>query len=218
MTENIKLEIIKGTVTLVTTFITAVGAYWGTKHFRKNKSSDKIKLSSHPIFAKVEFNKNVILAYFKLENKGKEVVFREILVTHMDVYKSHTMLLCNKLENEEISEPNELYNYSVIALGNIVTDLRQFYKTDNRFTDGEKQVLDIVMSKYNHWNYDREREILSRIQEVCGSAFYPDVYTKAVTVLDAFLFAMNDTVSDANKTLNSINGDLQGLKFRGVVI
>lgn len=218
MTENMKLEIIKGAISLAATFITATAAYWGRKYLKKDGDYKKIKLSSHPIFAKVEFNKNVILAHFKLENKGKEVVFREILIKHMDVYKDHASVLCGKLERLEVTESNELYNSSVIALGNIITDLRQFYKEDDRFTDEEKQVLDIVMSKYNHWNYDREREILSRIQEICGSAFYPDVYTKAVTVLDTFLFAMNDTVADANKTLNSINGDLRGLKFRGVVI
>lgn len=218
MTEEVKLEIIRGTVTIVATFITALGAFLGSKAFIKRKESDKMKLSSHPIFSKVEFNKNVILSHFRLENKGKEVVFKEILVKHMDVYKDHASVLCGKLENEDIKDANELYNSSVIALGDIITDLRQFYVSDHRFTDEEKKVLDIVMSKYNHWNYDREREILSRIQEVCGSAFYPDVYTKAVTVLDTFLFAMNDTVADANKTLNSINGDLKGLKFRGVVI
>lgn len=218
MTENMKLEIIKGALSLAATFITAVTAYWGRKYLKKDGDYEKIKLSSHPIFAKVEFNKNVILAHFKLDNKGKEVVFKEILVKHMDVYKDHASVLCGKLERLEVTESNELYNASVIVLGDIITDLRQFYKEDDRFTNEEKQVLDIVMSKYNHWNYDREREILSRIQEICGSAFYPDVYTKAVTVLDTFLFAMNDTVADANKTLNSINGDLRGLKFRGVVI
>lgn len=217
MTEEVMLEIVKGVVTLGTTVITAFGAYFGTKHM-KNKSEGRTKLSSHPLFARVEFSKNVILTHFHLENKGKEVVFREILIQHMDIYKKHALALCSKVDNEEIKDTQELYNSSVEALGNIINDLRHFYKSDDRFTLEERQVLDIVMSKYNHWNYDRENEIMTRINEVCGSAFYPDVYTKTVTVLDSFLFAMNDTVSDANKTLNSINGDLKGLKFKGVVI
>lgn len=221
MTEEVTLELIKGVVTVIVALITGAGAYVGGNHLIKRGSSnesERMKLSNHPLFARVELNKNVILTHFRLENKGKEVVFKEILIRHMEIYKKHALDLCANVEDGNIADSQELYNKSVETLSSIIKDLSQFYKFDNMFSDEERMVLDIVMSKYNHWNYDREKEIMDRIGEVCGSAFYPDTYTKAVTVLDSFLFAMNDTVSDANKTLNSINGDLKGLKFRGVVI
>lgn len=216
MTESLMIEIVKGVFAVVVAILPGLGVYLGAKIF-KNKDG-KAKLSAHPLFSKVELNKNVILTYFTLENKGKEVVFKEILVNHMDIYKRHTEGLCSVLDDNLIEDANELYSKSVEVMSNIITDLRTFYKFDNKFTKEEVEVLDIVMSKYNRWNYDRERELITRIQEICGSAFYPDIYTKAVTVFDTFLFAMNDTVSDANKTLNSINGDLKGLNFKGVVI
>ena len=226
--ESLK-ELITSIVAILATIMTGGGAtyYYGKK---KNKcacgnneegctcDNGKVKLCSHPLFAKAELNKNVILSYFTLENKGKEVVFKEILVNHMDIYQKHLKLLCESLDLNRIKDSNELYSKSVELVGNILTDLRTFYLKDNKFTSEEIKVLSIVMSKYNQWNYDREREIINRIQEVCGSAFYPDLYSKAVTVFDTFLFAMNDTVADANKTLNSINGDLKGLKFKGVQI
>lgn len=217
MSENVVLEIIKSLSAVAVAVITVCGGLFVTKVINKNKK-DKIKITSHPVFARAELNKNVILTYFTLENKGKENVFKEVLINHMDIYKKHMVILCDKISNGQVPDSNALHCESVETINNIIFDLRTFYKNNTAYSVDENKVLDIVMSKYNKWDCDREFEIITRIQEICGSPFYPDVYTKSVTIFDTFLFAMNSTVSDANKTLNSINGDLRGLVFRGVVI
>lgn len=215
MSEEIIIEIIKGMFATVVSIITAYGAFLGSKFF-KNKKNHKVDLNTHPIFARADLNKNIVLTYFTLENKGKEVVFKDILVNHMDIYKKHTGILCNTVN--EIKDDSQLYIVSVDIMNKIIHDIRTFYKNNNSYNPKDIEVLDIVISKYNNWDYDRGLEVMTRIQEICGSAFYPDIYTKAVTILDTFLFAMNDTVSAANRTLNSINGDLKGLSFKGVEI
>lgn len=216
MSKDVIVEIIKGISSIIVAAITFEGAYLGSK-LLKNKKNCKIKLSSHPVFSRVELNKNIILTYFNLSNKGKELIFKEILSNHMDIYKKYISILCENIENKDI-DSNELYTLSVNTINNIINDLRTFYKKDNRYNEEEEAVLNIVIGKYNNWDSERELEIIDRLQEICGSAFYPDNYTKAVTILDTFLFAINSTISDANKTLNSINGDLKGLVFKGVTI
>lgn len=215
MSEQIIIEIIKGIFATIVALITAYGAFLGAKIF-KHKKYSKINLNKHPIFARADLNKNILLTYFSLENKGKEIIFKDILVNHMDIYKKHTETLCNA--TKEIEDSNQLYTVSVNTMNKIIHDLRTFYKDNNSYSTKDIEVLDIVISKYNNWDYDREIEVITRIQEICGSAFYPDIYTKAVAILDSFLFAMNDTVSAANRTLNSLNGDLKGLSFKGVEI
>lgn len=214
MSEEIIIEIIKGTFATLVAIITAYSAVEGAKTFKNRKN--RINLSSHPIFSRADLNKNIVLTYFTLENKGKETIFKDILVNHMDIYKKHTLSLCDSMK--DIEDSNDLHTVSVDIMNKIIHDLRTFYKNNNSYTPKDIEVLDIVIAKYNNWDYDRELEVITRIQEICGSAFYPDIYTKAVTILDTFLFAMNDTVSAANKTLNSINGDLKGLIFKGVEI
>lgn len=214
MSDEIIVEIIKGIVAIIVSILTTYSAILGTKLFKNKKI--KINLKSHPIFSRADLNKNIVLTYFSLENKGKETVFKDILVNHMDIYKKHTLNLCSEID--EINDSNDLYTASVEVMNDIIYDLRTFYKNNDSYTKIEKDVLDIVIAKYNNWDYDRELEVIARIQEICGSTFYPDIKTKAVTILDTFLFAMNDTVSAANKTLNSINGDLKGLIFKGVEI
>ena len=214
MSDEIIVEIIKGIVAIIVSILTTYSAILGTKLFKNKKI--RINLKSHPIFSRADLNKNIVLTYFSLENKGKETVFKDILVNHMDIYKKHTLKLCSEID--KINDSNDLYTASVDIMNDIIYNLRTFYKNNDSYTKIEKDVLDIVIAKYNNWDYDRELEVIARIQEICGSTFYPDIQTKAVTILDTFLFAMNDTVSAANKTLNSINGDLKGLIFKGVEI
>lgn len=178
----------------------------------------KINFKNHPLFVRASLNKTSILMYFKLENKGKEVVFKDILCKHMEIFEVHAKALCDKYTDQSISNGEELYVESVMTLDGILQDLRTFYINDDRYYDQEKKVLDIVMSKYNDWNQERQDCIINRMAEISNSAFYPSLNTKMVAILDALMFVMNDTVADANNTLNSINGDLRGLVFKGVEI
>lgn len=178
----------------------------------------KVNFGNHPLFVRASLNKTNIMMYFTLPSKGKEMVFKDILCKHMDIFNSHAKALCDKYVEEKVSSSEELYVESVKVLDGILQDLRIFYVNDDRYYQQEKQVLDIVMSKYNHWNQERQADMVNRMSEICNSAFYPTLNNKMVAILDALMFAMNDTVSDANKTLNNINGDLKGLVFKGVEI
>lgn len=216
MTENIQLEIVKGVVAVMTAAIAALGAYIGVKRSAENKA--KIKLANHPVFTRIEFYKHIVLTSFEYKNKGKEIVFKEILVQHLSIYNNFLEKLCKEIDENDKMDATELLNKGTRALSDITRYLSDFYKDNVNFTPEEKQVLEIVLDKYQMWDSGRETKIMEMIENVCGSAFYPDTYSKAVTIFDLFLFTISDTIEDANKTLSYINGDLKGLKFKGVVI
>lgn len=202
-----EIKIIAPVVNNIVTFLNTI--------LRRGKG---VNLSAHPLFVRTNINKTNIMMYFTLENKGKEIVFKHILCQHMDIFNKHAKALCDKFTTKKIDDNETLYAESVKALDGILNDLRNFYVNDDRYYQQEKYVLDIVMGKYNQWNQDRQKEMETRMFEICNSAFYPNLSNKMVAILDSFMFAMNDAVSDANKTLNSINGDLKGLVFKGVEI
>ena len=223
---QVQVEIVKALSAIGTAAIAALSAYIGVK-YTNNKDKDKdsnskeepykIKLINHPVFTRIEFNKNMVMTGFEFKNKGKETIFKEILVQHLNIYKETLKDLCEHLDEKEM-DTNELLNRSVTAISNIMVKLQNFYVNDDSFTAEEKKVLKIVLDKYHTWDMEREQKTLDMISNICGSAFYPTTYAKAVTILDMFLFFINDTIEDANKTLNGLNGDLKGLKFKGVVI
>lgn len=202
-----EIKIIAPVVNNIVTFLNTI--------LRRGKG---VNLSSHPLFVRTNINKTNIRMYFTLENKGKEIVFKHILCQHMDIFNKHAKTLCDKFTAKTVDDSDTLYAESVKVLDGILNDLRNFYVNDDGYYQQEKYVLDIVMGKYNQWNQDRQKEMETRMFEICNSAFYPNLSNKVVAILDSFMFAMNDTVADANKTLNSINGDLKGLVFKGVEI
>lgn len=216
MTESVQLEIVKGVVAILTAIIATLSAYVGLAKRTENK--EKIKIINHPVFTRIEFYKHIVLTSFEYKNKGKEIVFKEILDQHLTIYKIKLEELCKSIDENPSMDTTDLLNKSTQTLSTITESLNNFYKTNAQFTDEEKQVLDIVLDKYHIWDSGRETKLLEMIENICGSAFYPDTYSKAVTIFDIFLFRISDTIEDANKTLNYINGDLKGLKFKGVVI
>lgn len=178
----------------------------------------KININKHPIFVRTSVLKTSITLYFKLQNKGKELAFKDILSKHMDIYFQYAKDLCEKYTTNLIDDSETLYIEATKALDNIINDLSTFYIMDNRYTAQEKEVLKKVIEKYNTWDQTRRNEISNRMLEICNSVFYPDLNYKIIAILDTFIFVMNDTVCDSSATLNILNGDLKGLFFKGVEI
>lgn len=210
MSNEILKTIIESGTTIIVTLLTTYGAYIGIK-----KSKNK-KLITHPLFNKIKIEKNTISNYFTIKNKGKELIFKDILAEHLSIIEKNALQLCNKFDNHEIKTEEQLYEESYKILENIISELSTFYINNSKYTNEEQETLGIVMNKYTVWNKDREDEMIARIKEICVSSFYPTLETKCITIFDTFLFITNDIIIDANKTLNALNGDLHGLTFKGV--
>lgn len=220
---TVQVEIVKAITAILTSIIAIVSTYVGIKKkFKKDsndkKSSDKLKLIYHPAFTRIQYNKNEIKNCFELRNKGKEILFKEIITKHLDIYKFHLKDFAIYIDNNRNINYNELENRSMEVLNKIINELNCFYINDNSYSSEEKKVLEIVLDKYQLWNNHRQNIAVEMIQNICGSVFYPSVYAKSVTILDVFLFLITDAVNEAEKTLNGLNGDLKGLVFRRVMI
>jgi hypothetical protein len=219
----VQAEIVKAVAAILTSIIAIAGTYVGIKKkIKRNsndeESSDKLKLIYHPTFTRIEYNKNEIRNCFELKNKGKEILFKEIIIKHLDIYKIYLKEFVIYIDNNTCIDYNELENRSIEVLNKIINELNCFYISDNSYSSEEKKVLEIVLDKYQLWNNHRQNIAVEMIKNVCGSVFYPSVYSKSVTILDVFLFLVTDAVDEAEKTLNGLNGDLRGLVFRGIMI
>lgn len=222
---TVQVEMVKSISAILTSIIAIMGTYVGIKKKIKKDSNDKennndkLKLIYHPTFTRIEYNKNAIKNCFELKNKGKEILFKEIITKHLDVYRFFLREFVIYIDdNNTCIDYNELENRSMEVLNKIINELNYFYINDRSYSSEEKKVLEIVLEKYQLWNNHRQDIAVEMIKNICGSVFYPSVYAKSVTILDVFLFLITDVVDEADKTLNSLNGDLKGLVFRGVMI
>lgn len=221
LSENMLIALITGCTGIISA---TISAYLGYKSGQKKKKLDTtdISLETHPYFNRVECLKNEILRTFTLPNKGKEEVFKEIIYRHMDICHTKYMHLVREVTKNEGNYDNNvsLYNLHIEALDQILSELHEFYKYDNRYTDNEKKVMDVVMQKYCRWSQDKIHTIQEQIMLTCNSPFYinSSPIIKTSILLDQYLSLAIDLINSATATLNKINGDLKGLIFKGIEI
>lgn len=206
------------TVTLITGIFSVIAIILNNMLGKKKRASDNIKLKNHPFYARAEILKNHIEHTFTLDNKGKEVVFKDIIKSQISTFQTVLLKVSEDIDNKKIVTSTELYNRHLEALDEIISLHHSYYKSNIEYTVEEQNVLNIVMKKYDMWHESKINFLQDNIMNVCNSPFYDTELIKGAVVLDLYLSMAVDTINDASKTLNRLNGDIKGLVFRGVTI
>lgn len=229
MSEDIAKEFVSGLfgVLVVATpiILSALLAHWGSKKKKKKEEpSTHVKLKHHPVFARLKAYQSYVKTGFYMENKGKQEVFRCLLLTEIQNRYDLLYALAEDVEGcmsgctaKNANDCNWLYNKNIEALGQGLEMLNTFY-INGGFTEQEQSVLKIVLTKFNKWHEPRIKRMEETLPLVCNSKFYPDCYTRQAVIFDMYLGTISDMINDAERTLNEINGDLTGMVFRGITI
>lgn len=217
MNSEVLVSIITGAFGLVT----GVATVWLTT--RKSKNIDQndeaqMLLKDHHFFIRLDALCDNVNRTFSLANKGKEAVFKDIITNQLELYKEKLGELATEVDSGCIVDCQHLYNRNLQCFNSILNSLHTYYKNNQGYTVEEQEVLDIVMKKYETWHQDKIDYILENLMMACNSPFYDTIQIRTAVVLDLYLGAAIDTINYAEKTLNHINGDLKGLRFKGVQI
>lgn len=213
-------------VSITAILVAAIPAYFAIlpqlhrKKQQQAKPSEEapIGIASHPFFNRAEMIKHHIDMTFSLENKGKEVVFKDIMMNQIEIYQEFLSEICTSVDRGEVVTTHDLYNAHIEVIDQITYRHYHYYKDNPRYTHEEQQVLDRVMKKYVIWNKPRIDHLQESLRTICNSPYYTDIYTQAAVIMDTYLGVMVSTLNEASITLGSINGDLSGLTFKGITI
>ena len=219
MTESVLNTIISGIFVVLSA---AVSGYFGYARGKSKKEKNCLNMENHPYFSRVNAIKNEIMRTFTLPNYGKEIVFKDILFNNLDILVAKNTEMVQEIARNEIlySESTELYNYQMENLEDILNCLTNYYKNDSRYTVEEREVLDIVMTKYACWSREKIHNMRDQIMQTCNSPFYAESspVVKTCIILDQYLSFTIELVNSASETLGKINGDLRGLVYKGITI
>lgn len=210
-------------VTLITGSFTIGGMVVKFYLDRKMKQIEKNKvlvpmLVNHPIFSRLEMLKTHIAMSFQMPNKGKELVFKDLLINNIDIWRDVLRELAEKLDGLDDSTENTILHKIISEYFEYgIKNFSNYYRT-NLYTIDEQRSLDIVMAKFNKWNYPRIQQFHDTITGVCNSQFYSGVKVKSAVIMDMYVSMFVDVINDAEATIGEINGDLKGLIFRNVTI
>jgi len=78
-------------------------------------------------------------------------------------------------------------------------------------------IPDLIVEKFNYWHQSRVKIVVEGIKAICSSQFYVSNTSRLAAILDLFTVAFHDTILDGERTLQSLNGDLDRMEYHGHV-
>lgn len=190
---------------------------------KSNTAVSQPKLLTHILFSRLTMYLNQIQNSFSISNKGKEEVFKCLLITKISIGYNCLLQLAVRidqdLEKKKVIEDSELYALFKENLDENIKLMETFYIDNKNFTKQEQECLKIVNKKFEKWHLPRIQYMYENMYMVCcASLFYRDTYTKVVTLFDIYCATYAAMLNDAQLTLESMNGDLHGLKFKNYTL
>lgn len=190
---------------------------------RKEKQAAKHKLAppllvNHPVFSRLEMLKTHIDMSFQLPNKGKELVFKDLLINNITIWSDVLEKLAEKLDDlDDSTDSTILHKVVTEHFENGIKNFGCYYRS-NLYTQDEQKGMDIVMAKFNRWNFPRIQRFHETLAGICTSQFYSGSKVRSAVIMDMYISMFVDIIIDAEVTIGEINGDLRGLVFRGTTI
>lgn len=187
----------------------------------KKQRESKINLIYHPVFQRLQAMERAIGLEFTLKNKGKEIIFKDVLskkihIFHDNLYELATQTEeCIKTCSTDLC--NGVYNRNMQIFDESIIQYNNFFRNNN-YTVEEQKCLEIVMTKFNKWHKDRVFITKENIELISCSQFYTDCRSKQAAIFDVYIGAFAETINDAEKTLNELNGDLKGLIYKNITL
>lgn len=184
--------------------------------FRPSKNNNSFpKLVDHYIFYKLEVLLTYLKTNFQLENKAKQLAFTCLLENIIKIYKKNLYELAQKVDNNEITTCEDLLNENIKVFNATLDEYSKFY-LNGYFSYSEQRVLAIVVELFNHWHGPRISYIQESMQNTCNSKFYGNsIKIKQSVIFDIYIGVFVDMINDAESALDSLNGSLRGLLFKG---
>lgn len=213
---EVQIALIGGVVSITTLFINKLVK---DRNSTKKHCDTNVSLEYHPLFSRMDALDTYIKNGFHIENKGKEVVFKNLLEKRIAIWKEQLFQLAKEMDEccNNCNETDCIKLYSInMKYYNISYESSSNYYASHEYTCDEQKVLSIVMDKFVTWDRDRSSRMEANIESICNSKFYSDCRVKQAVIFDIYIGYFVDMINDAEKTLDSINGDLKGLVFKNI--
>ena len=212
------VALITGVTTIVSTFISTI-------YSKKYKMTVKtMNMSHHVLFDRIHSYERRVNNGFFLDSKGKELIWKDILIHKFKIWEKYLRQLAEETDGCLASckldkQTCELFYERNMRYFNLaMNEFINYYKS-NQYSFDEQKSLKLTISKFVIWHEGRVTFMENRIKEISDDTLaYGTCYQKQIAIFDAYLFAFSDTFRDAQKIISNINGDLNGLVFKGETI
>lgn len=183
---------------------------WFMKEKTKNSGSAmkiaETDICNHDIFNYIDFWKYSKIPTIQFSTEYRTAVFRKYLTIYLKSYKSN---LKSFLEEKSYMEMDnaKIWKSFLDLINRIIYD----YERDM----AAEGIPKIVIEKMKAKNNETVGLIIDLIEGICSSNFYESEKNllKVYSILNIIQSVLDNTISQADKVCNSINGQLAGLSI-----
>ncbi len=179
---------------------------WGTfKHVSKVMRHKEAYDAYDILQSKLAYFIDFKIQNIYLRDLGRREMFRDIIQIRYQVMKKHITKLNAEINNEMTQV--EVYTHVTHCLHDWVEESEQ-----HTMRNGVPQV---VVEKYRKWSSKNTEFALKAIEMVCFSTAYGDNVKRMDAVYALFTAMLELTIAEAERSLNELNGDLNGIEYKG---
>ena len=167
-------------------------------------------IQDHGFFSMVQVLTNWDVATLKFSDPGRTEVFRDLLSTYLYTWDEVVRQMVKRLSTADLTNNQQFAAAHQHAVLQAVELAKQEWEDDS--------IPPIVVEKFLDWVNFRTTTLLEDIQLISLSRHaiaFPD---RSFEVLNAFRSNLRITVYEAETVLALINGDLNGVAYKGLVI
>ena len=182
----------------------AGAGFW--RKFR-NKPNREAVLLAHPFFGSMRFAIAQKIPHLPIARPMRKAVFQDLLRIKLTIWLEHTRawVLTVSDQHPQCEFEESIYVY--------LHDTIQCY---------EGQILaegipPVALDLFREWHKIAVSHVLDFVREVCRCPLYETNVERAVVILTALEVALSWTLIDAGRALTSLNGQLDGVRYRGLI-
>lgn len=168
----------------------------------------EVDLSSHQFFTDTEHHINVRIPNLPIANDFKREVFRDLLTLKYEHFRD-SLYEFVKRKDIDIMTKNKLYSEMKKIFDN--TTNKCLKEADDKWIP--KVAIDKFMT-WHSWTIEATSRI---IKEFIYSEYFYTNTSRVSAILSAYNVEFLLTLSDAEKTINSLNWELLNLTYKGIL-
>ena len=182
-----------------------MGAKSGKKHHFFGKKPYK-DLTNYPLFSNLDYWIESRIRHFHIACPLRERIFKDFLLIKFTVFKGSLKELA-MIRHLEALTNSEL---RTIVEGNLSDAMNKYEKKME-----EAGMPPVVLSKFAEWHSSRIKAVRETIKDICTSTFISDNSERVAVILYKYNTALHSTITDAEKTLIGLNGQLDSVVYKG---
>lgn len=168
-----------------------------------------VKLLEHRFFTAMDFYLNTRIPILPIREPGRAKIFRDFLDLQFRVLRDN---MHDLIRNHDIAKLPQM-QFEPLMMDYLNHAIEE-YET----TAAKEGIPDIVMEKFALWHRGSTEQTSNFLLRVTQSPWYGSNIQKTVAILDYLTTVMHSTLLDAQFTLSRLNGELDGLTYKGVLV